>query len=69
MPDPDNPDGLWISKEPECECMWNYTHGLNPGNPRAAREEESRPPWLVGDLKFAELGTPIPHPEVRYAYE
>lgn len=28
------------------DCDWRYTHGLNPANPRAAKNEESRPPWL-----------------------
>jgi hypothetical protein len=29
-------------------CGWDYTHGLNPRNPRAAANEENRPPWLPG---------------------
>lgn len=32
------------------ECSWGYTHGLNPGNPRAARNELSRPPWLSPEM-------------------
>jgi hypothetical protein len=28
------------------DCDWRYTHGLNPGNPRTAKNEEFRPPWL-----------------------
>jgi hypothetical protein len=28
------------------ECGWRYTHGLNPRNPRAAANEERRPPWI-----------------------
>lgn len=30
------------------DCRWRYTHGLNPDNPRAAANEENRPPWLPG---------------------
>jgi hypothetical protein len=36
-------------------CEWRYTHGLNPKNPRAARNEENRPPWLP-DGQSAEGG-------------
>jgi hypothetical protein len=31
------------------DCRWRYTHGLNPVNPRAIANEESRPPWLPGE--------------------
>lgn len=30
-----------------CEdCDWSYVEGLNPKNPRAAGNEDSRPDWL-----------------------
>jgi hypothetical protein len=33
----------------ECvSCDWDYTHGLNPRNPRAQRNEPNRPKWLAG---------------------
>ena len=32
-------------------CGWSYTWGLNPRNPRAARNEENRPAWLEGDFQ------------------
>lgn len=28
------------------DCGWSYTHGLNPGNPRAAENARHCPPWL-----------------------
>jgi hypothetical protein len=28
------------------QCGWEYTHGLNPKNPRAADNERYRPQWL-----------------------
>lgn len=36
------------------ECRWCYTWGLNPRNPRSARNDESRPAWLGSD-SFGEL--------------
>lgn len=30
------------------DCFWDYTDGLNPGNPRSAANEEKRPSWLDG---------------------
>lgn len=30
----------------EDDCNWNYTHGLNPLNPRFADEQESKPNWV-----------------------
>lgn len=47
------------------ECDWDYTHGLNPGNPRAAVNETYRPPWLPATLTFSEHGFPAIHPRVR----
>jgi hypothetical protein len=66
VPNPDDPSGLLIYREPECECQWDYEHGLNPDNPRAARNEEYRPPWLVGDLEFGQYGFAIAHREVEF---
>ncbi len=47
----------WLEDEPDvpepiksCECMWSYTYGLNPKNPRAARNEENRPDWLLDEV-------------------
>lgn len=34
------------------DCGWGYTHGLNSGNPRAARNEERKPSWLEGKPTF-----------------
>jgi hypothetical protein len=34
----------------EDDCDWDYDWGLNPLNPRAERNEEDRPAWLVGDF-------------------
>lgn len=28
-------------------CDWSYDHGLNPRNPRSARNEAARPDWLA----------------------
>ena len=56
---PDDPDGMLIYQEPECNCMWSYTHGLNKANPRSIKEEEYRPSWVIGDLEFSEYGFPI----------
>jgi hypothetical protein len=33
---------------PDEGCGWSYVHGLNPRNPRATANEESRPSWLPG---------------------
>lgn len=49
----------WMSCWPGCgsaasfmcdndDCKWSYDWGLNPNNPRAARNESNRPPWLTG---------------------
>lgn len=69
VPNPDDPDGLLIYREPECECRWSYIHGFNKNNPRAERQELSRPPWLVGDLEFGEYGSPIPHLGVKSVWD
>lgn len=42
----DGPDGG--EGYPDEGCGWEYEHGLNPRNPRAAANEESRPPWITG---------------------
>jgi len=34
-------------------CEWEYTHGLNPRNPRAARNEERRPSWIPAGQDYA----------------
>jgi hypothetical protein len=68
MPNPEDPDGIWIYKEPECKCMWDYTHGLNKHSPRYENEEESRPSWLVGDLEFTN-GFPTKHEGVRWEWD
>ena len=41
-----------IGTEGKSPCDWDYTWGLNPRNPRAAKNEESRPGWLVGDFPY-----------------
>jgi hypothetical protein len=46
-------------------CNWDYTHGLNPGNPRSAVNEKHRPPWLPETLSFSEHGFPQIRPRVR----
>jgi hypothetical protein len=56
----------WLDDDTECNCMWDYTHGLNPGNPRHRNEEMKRPEWLVGDLKFTEHGFAIAHKDVEW---
>lgn len=41
------------------DCYWSYTHGLNPHNPRAARNEEQRPPWCPdGELGWKDGFSP-----------
>lgn len=47
-------------------CRWEYTHGLNPGNPRAAQNEAQRPAWL-GDHQLVQgpLGMVTALPGVR----
>ena len=69
VPNPEDPDGLWIYREPECECQWDYTHGLNPRNPRKDREEESRPPWLEGEPDFDKNGDILKQPDVRWIWD
>ena len=41
----DSAIGYYCSRE---DCEWHYTHGLNPGNPRSANNEQRRPAWLDG---------------------
>jgi hypothetical protein len=31
-------------------CAWEYTHGLNPRNPRSAANEAKRPAWIPEGL-------------------
>jgi hypothetical protein len=31
------------------DCNWEFTHGLNPKNPRAVANEKKRPEWLPDD--------------------
>ena len=33
-------------------CPWEYTWGLNPGNPRTEANEANRPAWLTGDPEW-----------------
>ena len=66
VPDPDNPGGLWIYREPDCECNWRYTHGLNKRNPRWAKHQESRPAWLAPEPDYTERGDILKHPDVRW---
>ena len=40
------------------ECGWRYTHGLNPRNPRAAANEEARPPWIPAGQACGEWRVP-----------
>jgi hypothetical protein len=48
-----------------CQCSgWDYTHGLNPRNPRWEREQAFRPAWLEGREPFDEKGNVTPHPNV-----
>ena len=41
-------DGPGSEGYPDEGCGWSYEHGLNPRNPRAAANEEKRPPWITG---------------------
>lgn len=61
---PDDPDGMLIYQEPECKCMWDYTHGLNKHNPRYQSEQEFKPDWLPADLEFTD-GFPVIHSGVE----
>jgi hypothetical protein len=56
----------WLDDDTDCQCMWRYTHGLNPRNPRHAHCERSRPTWIEGDLKFGEHSFPVKHEGVPW---
>lgn len=44
----------WLEDDaPAGACQWEYTHGLNPGNPRSPANEASRPAWL-GDHQLVQ---------------
>ena len=55
----------------EDECNWEYVHGLNPGNPRAESNEQSRPSWLTADDDSLLSGAFAPHAKssVRGVYD
>lgn len=69
--------GCWLDDEddeghyrqPECECMWSYTHYLNPRNPRFAKEEEGRPDWLPELTADDLLDGPVKHSKVLWWWE
>lgn len=69
VPNPDDPDGRWIYREPDCTCDWSYRHGLNPRNPRWAKEQEHRPVWLQPEPEFTDRGDILKHPDVRWRWE
>lgn len=37
------------------DCDWSYDHGLNPHNPRSARNEADRPDWLAAPFDHRQL--------------
>lgn len=43
----------WLDDKPTA-CRWEYTHGLNPLNPRSAANEARRPPWIPASQPFTE---------------
>lgn len=48
-------------------CDWSFTHGLNPDNPRSAKNEASRPTWLpCPEVPYGDFGICIPYPGTRY---
>ena len=50
-------------------CGWDFTHGLNPGNPRSPANEAKRPSWLVGDPQAGEHGLLLATPGVPYRWD
>lgn len=40
------------------DCDWEYTYGLNKGNPRSVTNEKFRPGWLKEDMSYGALGIP-----------
>ena len=61
-----NPEGMLIYSEPECMCMWSYTHYLNPNNPRFEAEQLHKPEWL-GEPNYRE--EPVKHPDIRWWWD
>jgi hypothetical protein len=49
------------------DYCWNYTHGLNPGNPRSVANDARRPPWLPEKIE-SRNGFLVTHPQVRSAW-
>lgn len=47
---------------------WAYTHGLNPANPRAAANEQRRPPWLPEKLPHSH-GMAQARPEIPHTWD
>lgn len=72
-------DGTWMACRP-CDsafyygctqCEWSYTHGLNPQNPRAKKNELNKPIWLEGNYPksiYIAGGTMnVPHPGILHS--
>lgn len=50
-------------------CDWEYTDGLNPGNPRAVANAKRRPAWLDDfdlEINFGVGPVVRPHPAIRH---
>lgn len=47
-------------------CGWSYTHGLNPGNPRATAKAEARPAWITDERYDERLAPGWEWPEDSY---
>lgn len=50
------------------ECDWRFVHGLNSGNPRSAKNEAARPPWLTtpAPLCTSKFALNIPYPGTKW---